>query len=351
MKTIVGTAFVSLIFSTGMLAQHYTQTNLTTDSKDPNLQNPWGMVASSGGPLWVSDENDGLATLYDGSGKTQGLVVKIPSASGEGSGHPTGIMFNGNSADFLVSSGNPAFFIFVTLDGTISGWNPGVSVSSAVVKVNNSCKGAVYTGATIGEDGENEMIYVANFHSGKIEVYNSSFKAVTLPGGAFSDANLPESFAPFNVQAIGPNIYVTYGQQNSAKNFPRGGTGLGYVDVYSPQGRLLQRLEHGSWLNAPWGVTLAPADFGEFSHTVLVGNLLGGTIGAYNNVTGQFIGNMLTPSGELLEIPGLWTLTFGHGNSESGAANSLDFTAGDKSFGTLGTLTPIAAELNEDDEQ
>ncbi|MBV9300478.1 MAG: TIGR03118 family protein [Acidobacteriaceae bacterium] len=342
----------ALALSTLGFAQHYTQTDLVTDAKDPNLQNPWGLVASSGGPWWVSDENDGLSTLYDGAGHIQSLVVKVPSGSGKGTGHPTGIMFNGKSTDFLLSPGNPAFFIYVTLDGTVSGWNPGVSASSAVIKVNNSSKGAVYTGATIGEIGENEMIYVANFHTGKVEVYNSSFKPVTLSKNAFIDATIPQDFAPFNIQGIGPNLYVTYAKQNSTKTFPVDGAGLGFVDVYSPQGTLLQRLQHGSWLNAPWGVVLAPADFGEFSHALLVGDFLGtGTIAAYNSVNGQFLGNMLTPKGALVEIPGLWTLTFGHGNSSSGAADSLYFTAGGGPTGLLGTLKPISTELNEDDEQ
>ncbi|MBV8551710.1 MAG: TIGR03118 family protein [Acidobacteriaceae bacterium] len=339
-------------------AQHYQQTNLVSNLHgvakvvDPNLQNPWGLVSSAGSPWWVSNEYGGTSTLYDGNGKIQHLVVRVPAASGNGTGTPTGILFNG-TGKFLLAPKKPAIFLFVTLDGTISGWNPGVSPANAVVVVNNSSKGAVYTGATISEVGENkEQIFVANFHTGRVEVYDSKFKPVRLPRGAFVDGSIPEDFAPFNIQGIGPNIYVTYARQNGTKTFPTEGPGEGFVDVYSPQGVLLSRLQHGSWLNAPWGVVLAPEYFGEFSHTILVGNFLGsGTIAAYNPVTGTFLGNVLTSTGETLGIPGLWALVFGNG-AKAGPANTLYFTAGPEGVnGILGTLTPVAAELNEDDEQ
>jgi uncharacterized protein (TIGR03118 family) len=262
-------------------------------------------------------------------------------------------MFNGKKADFLLAPGMPGLFMFVTLDGTISAWNPGVSPTTAVVKVNNASKGAVYTGATIGEVGEKEMIFVANFYSRRIEAYDASFNPVALSEERFDDDQIPQDFAPFNIQGIGPNLYVTYAKQNAAKNFPIGGEGLGYVDVYSQRGRLLARLEHGDWFNAPWGVVLTPENFGEFSHTVLIGNFLGsGTIAAFNPVTGRFLGNLLNPTGTTLEIgAGLWALRFGNGTG-SGPANSLFFTAGPQGVnGLFGTLTPIASELGEADEQ
>jgi len=350
--------FSVLLFSSVVLAQHYQQTNLVSNVPgraavtDPNLVNSWGLVHGPGTPWWVADNGTGLSTLYDGAGHILPLVVRIPTASGTGTGNPTGIVFNGNPHEFLITPGNRAFFIFVTEDGTISAWNPNVNPSSAVLKVNNTKSGAVYKGATIGEIGEKHYLFVANFHSAQVEVYDTYFHRVGISEEVFDDDQLPPGFAPFNIQGIGPNIYVTYAKQDAAKQDDVHGPGLGYVDVFSPRGNLLQRLQHGLWFNGPWGVTLAPADFGEFSHALLIGNFGGHTIAAFNPVTGRFIGNMRNPNGSTLNIDGLWGLNFGNGG-KAGPANTLFFTAGpdDETNGLFGTLTPIAAELNADDEQ
>src|SRR6266568_5680973 len=126
----------------GQQVQHYKQTNLVSDTPgvaavtDPNLVNPWGLSRSSGSPWWVSDNGTGLATLYTGTGSIVPLVVAIPpSSAGGGSGTPTGQIFNG-SQDFQIAPGKPALFLFVTEDGTLSGWNPGVNATTAVIKVN-----------------------------------------------------------------------------------------------------------------------------------------------------------------------------------------------------------------------
>jgi uncharacterized protein (TIGR03118 family) len=349
--------FSALLFSSVMLAQHYQQTDLVSNvpgraaKPDPNLVNSWGLVHGPGTPWWVADNGTGLSTLYDGSGNILSLVVTIPTASGTGTGNPTGIVFNGSPTDFLVN-GQPALFIFVSEDGTISAWNPKVNETSAL-KVNKPSKDAVYKGATIAEVYGKKYLFVTNFHSGRIEKYDSYFGRVSMSEELFDDDQLPPGFAPFNIQGIGPNIYVTYAKQDAAKHDDVHGPGLGYVDVYSPEGRLLQRLQHGSWFNGPWGLVLAPADFGEFSHTVLVGNFGAGTIAAFNPVTGRFLGNMRTPEGSVLKIDGLWALNFGAGDTKSGPANSLFFTAGpdDESNGLFGALTPIASELSENDEQ
>jgi uncharacterized protein (TIGR03118 family) len=346
--------FSVLLFSSVVLGQHYQQTNLVSNVPgraavtDPNLVNSWGLVHGPGTPWWVADNGTGLSTLYDGSGNILSLVVAIPNASGTEPGNPTGIVFNGSANDFLVN-GQPALFIFVSEDGTISAWNGGTSA----VRVNKPSKDAVYKGATIAEIKGKKYLFVTNFHSGRIEKYNSQFKRVPISQELFDDDQLPPGFAPFNIQGIGPNIYVTYAKQEAAKHDDVHGPGLGYVDVYSPDGRLLQRLQHGLWFNGPWGVVLAPADFGEFSHTVLIGNFGAGTIAAFNPVTGRFLGNMRAPDGSILTIDGLWALNFGAGDTKSGPANSLFFTAGpdDESNGLFGTLTPIASELNENDEQ
>jgi uncharacterized protein (TIGR03118 family) len=347
--------FSILLFSSVVLAQHYQQTNLVSNVHgrapvtDPNLVNSWGLVHGPGTPWWVADNGTGVSTLYDGAGNMLPLVVMIPTASGTGTGNPTGIVFNGSPNDFLVN-GQHAVFIFVSEDGTISAWN---GMGTIAVRVNKPSKDAVYKGATIAEIRGKKYLFVTNFHSGRIEKYDSHFDRVPLSEELFDDDQLPQGFAPFNIQGIGPNIYVSYAKQDPAKHDDEHGPGLGYVDVYSPEGRLLQRLEHGPWFNGPWGIVLAPADFGEFSHTVLIGNFGAGTIAAFNPVTGKFLRKMRTPEGSVLKIDGLWALNFGAGDDKSGPANTLFFTAGpdDESNGLFGTLTPIDSELKEDDEQ
>jgi uncharacterized protein (TIGR03118 family) len=362
-------------------AQHYTQTNLVSNVagqaplEDPNLQNAWGLVASpTGSPWWVSNNADGTSTLYSiSANSTGGLVatlipinpapnefVKIPNAPSQPPpGSPTGVMFNGSPTNFLLAPGAPAAFIFVTEDGTVQGWNPTVNRASAVIEVDNSqvpnaANGAVYKGSTIAEIDGHEFILAANFRSGKIDIFDTNFKPVHFSEERFDDDSIPRDFAPFNVQGVGPNIYVTYAKQDAAKHDPPnpGQPGDGFVDVFDRHGRLLQRLEHGNWFNAPWGVVWATPGFGEFSNTILIGNFRGDNISAFNPVTGKFLGNMLNPDGSTVLIDGLWALRFGNDGS-AGPATTLFFTAGPngETDGLLGTLTPVAADKAEDDEQ
>ena len=338
-------------------AQHYKQTNLVSDQAgapvlDTSLVNPWGLSRSSGSPWWVADNGAGLATLYNGTtGAKQGLVVTIPPFPGSSDpGVPTGTVFNG-TAEFELTSGNPARFLFATEDGTVSGWNPAVDATHAVVMVKN--KNAVYKGLAIAARGTSHFLYVTNFAKGRVEVYDSAFKRVHLGDGdhdgdddQFQDERIPHSFAPFGIQNVGGDLYVTYAKRDPVTNDDVKGAGLGYVDVFSPSGRLLQRLEHGPWLNAPWAVALAPGDFGAFSHNLLVGQFGSGEIAAYDVVTGKFLGKMLdSVSGMTLAINGLWGLSFGNGAS-SGPLNSLFFSAGtdDEAHGLFGNLTAVATE-------
>jgi uncharacterized protein (TIGR03118 family) len=346
-------------------AQHYTQTNLVSDTgstpvTDSNLKNAWGLVHGPTTPWWISDNATGLSTLYDVSTTPVTIkptVVTVPNAPSQTApGNPTGIVFNGSATDFLLAPGLQAIFIWCTEDGTISGWNPKVNATTAIIKVDKSQKprpdhGAVYKGLTITEINGQKFLLAANFRSGRIEVFDTAFKQQHISEELFDDDRIPRGFAPFNVQAVGPNIYVTYAKQDDAKHDDVPGAGFGFVDVYSRRGKLLQRLQHGPWLDSPWGVVLAPADFGEFSHALLIGNFGSGTIAAYNQVTGEFIGNMLAPDGTTLSIDGLWALAFGNGGP-SGPGNTLFFTAGPngETDGLFGTLTPISGELNENDE-
>jgi uncharacterized protein (TIGR03118 family) len=382
--------FGLLAFPNRTSAQRYTETVLVsnfnvahqTPVPDSNLQNPWGLVASPTSPWWVSNNAGGTSTLYDATGLTvsppsvppvaivpingNGIVTILSAPSQKGAlGSPTGILFNGNASVFRLRNGKSAKFIFVTEDGTVQGWAGG---PAATIMADNSVKpdsanGAVYKGATIAEIDAKPYILAANFRSGRVDIFDSTFKQVRLgskgpgneerePRAPFEDEAIPDDFAPFNIQGIGPNIYITYAKQDIAKHDPVGGEGLGYVDVFTSEGRLLQRLERGPWLNAPWGIVLAPSDFGEFSHTVLVGNFRGQTIAAFNPLTGRFMGDVLNPSGSPLKIDGLWALQFGNGNS-AGPAQTLFFTAGphNEKDGLFGTLTPVAGELDANDEQ
>jgi uncharacterized protein (TIGR03118 family) len=344
--------------------QHYIQTNLLADNTDigqnphdPNLVNAWGMSRSSTSPWWVSDNGTGLATLYSGTGTKVPLVVTIPPAdSNTGTtGTPTGQVFNGTNSFQLVkgSTGFPAAFLFVTEDGTLSGWNPKVNATNAVIKVNTH-SASVFKGLALASIDNfsgtpTYYLYAADFRKGEIAVFDTNFKPVQLRRRAFEDERIPHGFAPFNIQNIGGNLYVAFAQQDSEKHDEVDGAGLGFVDVFSPRGRLLNRLEYGSWFNAPWGLTQAPSDFGEFSHHVLVGQFGSGQILAFDPVTGRFKGLLYDASNMPITIDGLWGLSFGSGGT-SGPATSLFFTAGPdgEQHGLFGTITAIENVLGGD---
>jgi uncharacterized protein (TIGR03118 family) len=341
-----------------LVAQQYQETDLVSNAGgqgaqfvDPNLVNPWGIARSSTSPWWVSDEARGVSTLYDGNGKAQPLVVTIPHAAQAPIGSPTGVVFNGSSG-FDVESGKPAIFIFASFDGTISAWNPQANPTVAIEKV-KATPGSVLTGAAIAQVKNQRFLYVADVNEGKIRVFDKNFHPVQTARDAFEDEHLPESFVPFNVQNIGGNLYVSFAQQNQAKNFVNFGQGLGTVDVFSPQGVLLQRLESGSWFNAPWGLVLAPTDFGSFSHSVLVGQFGSSEILAFDSVTGRFEGKLRNQDDEVISISGLWGIAFGAGNTNSGGANELFFNAGinQGTGGLFGKLVPVASDLTQGNDQ
>jgi len=275
------------------------------------------------------------------------LIVTITPAPGaSGGGTPTGTVFNGTS-DFALPAGGPARFLFVAEDGSISGWNGG----TATVVVSTQPKSS-YKGVAIASFNGANYLYVVNASKKRIDVFDTHFQRVELGRerfgdreDAFEDERIPRSFSPFNVQNIGDNLYVAYAKLDPATNDPIAGPGLGFVDVFTPGGRLVQRLEHGDWLNAPWGLVLASGDFGAFSHHVLVGQFKSGEIAAYT-ATGHFVGKVRNASDEVLSIDGLWALSFGNG-ARAGLATTLYFTAGpqDEAHGLFGTLTPVPAEL------
>ena len=351
-------------------AQHYKQTNLVSDiasmapTFDPNLKNPWGLTRSSttptrpGSPWWVGNNNSGTSTLYTGAGAIIPIngtgTVTVPPPKGSPAGTlstPTGVVFNGSPSDFFVAPGKSAIFIFATEDGTISGWAGG---QNAVLVVDNSDNGsehgAVYKGATSAEIVGKKFLYVTNFRSAKVEVYDTNFKRVSLGEEAFHAEEIPDGFAPFNVQNIGGTLFVTYAKQDALRHDPVGGDGFGFVELFSPNGNHVGHLQHGPWMNAPWGVVWTTRDFGEFSNAILVGNFRSGWIAAFNGFTHKFIGWVRNSDDSLVTIDGLWSLTFGN-DATAGPANTLFFTAGinNEADGLFGTLTPVDG-LDGDEE-
>ena len=364
LRHLRGSALALSLIGTLAYAQNYNQINLVDNSTDSDLFNPWGLSRGSGSPWWISDNATGLATLYNGAGTKQGLKVTIPAAAAGKTGSPTGTIFNGSKNAFLLGPGKPAIFLFCTLDGTVAGWNPSLgTMAMTVIKTSDH---SVFTGMTsFTNHGGKQYLYLANFGKGRVDVYDSTFHLVPMSAGSFSDDTLPPNFVPFNVQLIDENIVVTYALHEDNNPFETDGPGLGYVDIYSQEGRLLLRLEHGDWLNAPWGVALAPLDFGTFSHALLIGQFAGGGttessgyIAAYDLTTGRFRGLLQDLSGNPLAINGIWALSPGNtspNNFDSAGAPATEvyFTAGPNhgSGGLFGYITPPSFELSQGNDQ
>jgi uncharacterized protein (TIGR03118 family) len=316
-------AFVaSLVVLMGLIsssaAAQFAVTNLVSDQagkakhRDKSLVNAWGISFFPGGPFWVSDNGTGLSTLYDSHGVKQLLVVTIPPASGKGLGSPTGQVANGTT-DFKVS-GKPALFIFATLDGTISGWNSGTSAVIAVP----AASGTVYSGLAIGQSKGANFLFAADEAHNKVDIYNGSFKLV----GSFTDKKL-SGFNPYGIQNINGQLFVT---------FVNGLYGNGVVDIFDTTGKLIKTLTKSAHLKAPWGLALAPKNFGRASNAVLVGNLGDGRINAFNAKTGQFITQLKDTNNKVISISGLWALAFGQGGGMNGKSNQLFFTAGPNGY-------------------
>jgi len=310
----------------------YEQHNLVSDGAvpadlvDAALVNAWGLVASATSPWWVADNGTDSSTLYNGStGAKLSLRVSVPSA-------PTGVVFNGGTG-FVVTSGSTsgaARFIFATEEGTILGWSPSVAPTQAVVAVDNSAGGAVYKGLAIASTAAGDRLYATNFHAGTVDVFDAAFHPVL---GGFTDAALPPGYAPFGIRHLGSTIYVTYALQDADKHDDVAGVGHGFVNAFDTEGNLLRRVASTGRLNSPWGLAVAPADFGTFSGDLLVGNFGDGHINAFD--PGHFRGDgELRPRGQLhaadgppITIDGLWAIAFGNG-AAAGPTNALFFTAG-----------------------
>jgi uncharacterized protein (TIGR03118 family) len=292
---------------------------------DPNLVNAWGLTASAGSPWWVADNGTNVSTLYPANGTINTRVVQVPI-------HPTGTVFWGSTR---------ATFVFATEAGTIRGWlSP---TNNSFILADRSDQGAIYKGLALAATAEGDRFYATDFHNARVDVFDGSFNLISNPG-AFTDPQLRDGYAPFGIQTIGSRIFVTYAKQDAEATDELHGQSLGFVDAYDTSGNLLARVAQHGQLNAPWGLALAPADFGRFSGDLLVGNFGDGQINAYEELpNGHFEhrGELRTADGKSLTIDGLWALQFGHGSSANGPTSTLFFTAGpnDESDGLFGTIT------------
>jgi uncharacterized protein (TIGR03118 family) len=345
----------------GAPGRSYVQTNLVSDipglaaHTDPNLRNPWGTSVGPGSPIWVSDNGAGVTTLYDGGGNARPLVVTIPAAPSSGAaatGTPTGQAFNAfdpSSSDFVVSNpangqSGPAFFLFATEDGTISGWNPNVDPTHAVIAADRSTAtdaagdiGAIYKGLTLVTTASGKFLYASNFRFGQVDVFDNHFNLVN----SFTDPSLPAGFAPFGIHNIGGHLFVTFAKQDADKHDDVSRPANGFVDEFAPNGDLIRRFVSRGQLDSPWAVTLAPPTFGVFGGDILVGNFGNGRINAYDPLTGEHLGQLSDANGGPIEIPGLWGLRFAPATPGAGP-NTLFFTAGinREADGLFGDVVP-----------
>ncbi len=381
--SVIAAAVATILFSSPRIhAQNvvnkYSQTNLVSSGyiaakvTDPNLINPWGMVASATSPLWVSNQGTNTSTVYAISSVEMGtgsaLTVKIPTETSPPNG-PTGIVFNSASNAFEIPSSMgmvPSSFIFDNLNGTISGWNPGSTggAASAVVAIDNHDSGASYTGLALGTVGSQTYLYATNFTpQGGVEVYDTSFHPATGMYWASFDADdyLPrlsrdKIWRPYNIVNIAGYMLVAYAAMPATGGLPITHMGLGVVAAFTPQGKFFQIVAEGRRLDAPWGITLAPGQFGKFSNDLLIGNFGNGRILAYSvalppgdgdydrddRATVRFAGLLRDSNHKVIENGFLWTLAVGNG-ARGADPNTLYITTGGPDEATDGLLAAITA--------
>ncbi len=317
----------------------YSLTKLVSDGSvvaqktDTHLKNPWGIVFRTGAPVWVVNNGTQTSTLYDGTGVINSRVVTLPGGM-RGNANPTGIVGNPSTTDFVVTkntTSGAAAFIFDDEGGTILGWSPTVDAANAVIAYDDGNGGAVYKGLAVASDGTSNFLFATDFHNSKVDVFDAHYAKVTATGG-FTDSTLPAGYAPFGIQAITSGtttlIYVTYAQKVTGSDDNANGAGLGLVNVFDVHGTLQKHLiAVGGKLNAPWGVTVAPANFGTYSNNLLVGNFGDGVINAFDATTGAFVGALADSNGTAFANPGLWGIAFGNG-AQNQPTTTLYFAAG-----------------------
>jgi uncharacterized protein (TIGR03118 family) len=358
-----GTASATLVVNA---ASAYSLTNLVADTAggmatriDANLVNPWGLSIPSGtAPAWVANNGTATSTLYDGNGIAQPHAAPLVVSFAASTFDPSGIVFNGSSTDFIVTAGSTSGapkFIFDGEAGMIAGWAPSVDATHAVTMYADA-GGAVYKGLAIASNGGSLFLYATDFHNAKVDVFDTHFtrQASSPTAFTFTDPAIPAGFAPFGIQAIdngasgATQIYVTYAKQQGPDNHDNAnGAGLGYVDIYDTNGKLIKHLIAAGALNAPWGLALAPADFGTLSKALLVGNFGDGKVNGYDAASGAFVATISDASGAAIATPGLWGIAFGN-DADNQPHNTLFFAAGPNneangSYGRidLGAVAPV----------
>ena len=336
---------LAVVFASSAAMAQYHLSNLSSNQvkhalhDDPLLVNGWGLVHGPGTMWWVGDNNSGWSTLYDGAGNANPLRVLIPTAGNgpssptglNGPGSPTGIVFNGSS-EFQVG-GHASRFLFATMDGTISGWASQTNFNQAIVApLQNQPKGASYTGLAITNKASGNFLYAADLANSRVEIFDAGFNFVK----AFTDPTLPTDFAPFGVRDINGIVYVMFASVSGASG--------GFVEQFKEDGTPVnpgKPLIHGDPLNQPWGIAVAPGNFGPLSNTLLISNNTDtGTINAFDPSTGKFVGTLKNEDGEAIVIDQLWGIDFGDGLGKNGAPNQLYFAAGPKGnlAGTFGVI-------------
>jgi uncharacterized protein (TIGR03118 family) len=270
--------------------------------------------------MWISANHSGSTVNYDPNGVQLSAPIDIPLGAVRNGASPTGAIYNSTSG-FLIPGKGTSLLIYATEDGILSAWNPSMG-SSTMTVADRSLAGAVYKGLTMANDGGVNYIYATDFHNAKIDVYDNTFAFIsTMP---FSDPGIPAGFAPFNIQNINGELYVTYAKQLAPDNHDdQAGPGNGYVDVYTPAGALVKRFASQGTLNSPWGIAQAPAAFGQVANPILIGNFGDGRISIFN-ASGNYQGQLLQ-NGTSIRIPGLWAITF---DNVSSHPDQLYFTAG-----------------------
>jgi uncharacterized protein (TIGR03118 family) len=346
MKRLLGVALALGFVGQANAGERFAIKNLVTDDPsansaaitDPALKNAWGISFTPGGsPFWVSDNATGVATLYSVNPLTDAvtknaLVVTIP-----GNGSVTGQVANDNRAGGAFNADN---FLFVSEDGTVSGWRGALGTTAEVLRAGSNDN--VYKGVAETTISGNSYLYAANFRAGTIDVIKGTVGAPNL-AGSFIDPTIPAGFAPFNIQLLNGKLYVTYALQDNKAHDDVAGAGNGFVSVFDLQGNFLHRVGSGGPLDSPWGLAIAPTSFGNYGGDLLVGNFGDGHINIYDLNTFSYVGQLAGVDSNPIVIDGLWALSVGSGLGNSGSNQRLYFTAGpnEETNGLFGVISSV----------
>jgi len=309
---------------------------------DATLQNGWGLAWSPTGIAWVNSNGSHVSELYTGEGAKVRPAVRIPSPSDTMGGEPSGIVFSGGKG-FTLANHQGALFLFVGEDGVLSGWN-GAAGNNAL-RIKEDSANAIYKGLALASNKGANFIYAANFKTGKIDVWDTTFSPVSMP---FHDPGIPAGYAPFNIQAIGSWLFVSFAKKKPNSGDEADGPGFGFVDIFNTDGSFVRRFASRGTLNAPWGMAMSPAGFlqekdmnGEHGGgnegmgegkddlsvpVILVGNFGDGRINVFAQ-DGQFLGQLQSHN-RTIDIDGLWALGFAPATATSIDPMRLYFTAG-----------------------